>query len=100
MPVSSGATKQKAPAEDYTPSDGEIVPLTASQPTGPSARFKDFGTAVVAGAAGRTGKAIVQRLIQDGVPVRALVRDIANAVRQPAYCPPDGRVHLPHQSAA
>ncbi|KAK9807122.1 hypothetical protein WJX73_007743 [Symbiochloris irregularis] len=77
--VGAGAVKrrQKPVVEDVTPSDGEIVPL--SSPTGASTRFKDAGPAVVAGAAGGTGKAIVQRLIQEGVPVRALVRNLSAA---------------------
>ena len=74
---------QRQILEDDTPSDAEIVPLTASQPVGASARFKQSGTAVVAGAGGGTGQQIVQRLIRDGVPVRALVRDIPKAVRLP-----------------
>ena len=83
----TGAKRQKPPAEDYTPSDGEIVPLTASQPTGTSSRYTAVGTAVVAGAAGKTGRAIVQRLIREGVPVRALVRDTIAAVRDCAVPP-------------
>lgn len=72
--------KAKQPTEDDTPSDAEVVPLTESRPISTSDRFKGVGTAVVAGATGQTGKAIVQRLIRDGVPVRALVRDLSKAV--------------------
>lgn len=78
-PVTSRKAKQ--PTEDDTPSDAEVVPLTESRPISTSDRFKGVGTAVVAGATGQTGKAIVQRLIRDGVPVRALVRDLSKAAR-------------------
>jgi len=37
--------------------------------------------ALVAGATGRTGKEIVRRLVEEGVPVTALVRDRAKAER-------------------
>lgn len=43
-------------------------------------RFKKI-RAVVAGASGGVGRAIVQRLVSEGVPVTALVRDINKAVR-------------------
>ena len=83
MAAAVGTKRQKLQdIEDDTPSDAEIVPLTASTPTGASERFRELGTTVVAGAAGGTGKAIVQRLIRDGVPVRALVRDVFAAVSQ------------------
>ena len=36
--------------------------------------------AVVAGATGGVGKAIVQRLVREGVPVTALARDPRDAV--------------------
>lgn len=39
---------------------------------------------LVAGATGRTGRLIVERLLADGVPVRALVRDAAKAATLPA----------------
>ena len=38
--------------------------------------------AVVAGATGGVGKAIVQRLVREGVPVTALARDVRDAVRR------------------
>ena len=37
--------------------------------------------AVVAGASGGVGRAIVQRLVKEGVPVVALVRNVPKAVR-------------------
>ncbi len=39
--------------------------------------------AVVAGATGGVGKAIVQRLVREGVPVTALARDVREAVSSP-----------------
>ena len=35
---------------------------------------------MVAGASGGVGRAIVQRLAAEGVPVKALVRDVSRAV--------------------
>ena len=46
------------------------------QQSGPFGDFRAF----VAGATGGTGQAIVRRLVAEGVPVRALVRDISKAV--------------------
>lgn len=43
-------------------------------------KFKDI-KAVVAGATGGVGKAIVQRLVREGVPVVALARSTLKAVR-------------------
>ena len=55
------------------------MPLRSSvQPSGPFGDFQAF----VAGATGGTGQAIVRRLVLEGVPVRALVRDISRAVSQ------------------
>ena len=61
------------------------MPLRSSvQPSGPFGDFQAF----VAGATGGTGQAIVRRLVSEGVPVRALVRDISRAVSQtPPHCP-------------
>ena len=59
------------------------MPLRSSvQQSGPFGEFQAF----VAGATGGTGQAIVRRLVAEGVPVRALVRDISRAVshRRPA----------------
>jgi uncharacterized protein YbjT (DUF2867 family) len=36
--------------------------------------------AFVAGATGKTGQAIVRRLVKEGVPVTALIRDETKAV--------------------
>ena len=64
-------------ADDPTPADGEVVPLQSTvQQSGPYSELKAF----VAGATGGTGQAIVRRLITEGVPVRALVRDTSKAV--------------------
>ncbi|KAK9845434.1 hypothetical protein WJX81_006363 [Elliptochloris bilobata] len=68
--------------EDWTPSDSEVVPLNTG-PAGaalgePSGGFTGL-RAVVAGATGGTGRAIVARLAAEGVPVRALVRNVAAA---------------------
>lgn len=55
------------------------MPLRSSvQASGPLGDFQAF----VAGATGGTGQAIVRRLVAEGVPVRALVRDIGRAVSQ------------------
>ena len=70
--------------EDMTPSDSEIVPLTSAPASAalgePSGAFSGL-RAVVAGATGGTGRAIVARLAAEGVPIRALVRDAAAAAR-------------------
>lgn len=70
--------------EDWTPSDSEIVPLTSAPASAalgePSGAFSGL-RAVVAGATGGTGRAIVARLAAEGVPIRALVRNAAAAVR-------------------
>ena len=65
-------------ADDPTPADGEVVPLRSSiEASGPYSELRAF----VAGATGGTGQAIVRRLVAEGVPVRALVRNISQAVR-------------------
>ena len=70
--------------EDWTPSDSEIVPLTSAPASAalgePTGAFSGL-CAVVAGATGGTGRAIVARLAAEGVPIRALVRDAAAAAR-------------------
>jgi len=70
--------------EDWTPSDSEVVPVA---PLGERSREATGGfagvRALVAGATGGTGRAIVERLVAEGVPVRALVRNVAAAVRAP-----------------
>ena len=64
-------------ADDPTPADGEVVPLRSSiETSGPYSELRAF----VAGATGGTGQAIVRRLIAEGVPVRALVRNVSQAV--------------------
>ena len=65
-------------ADDPTPADGEVVPLRSSiELEGPFSELRAF----VAGATGGTGQAIVRRLVAEGVPVRALVRNVSQAVR-------------------
>ena len=66
--------------EDSTPSDGEVVPLVGTVRTSDNKRFAEV-KAFVAGATGGCGRAVVQRLVAEGVPVRALVRDIRRAVQ-------------------
>ena len=64
-------------ADDPTPADGEVVPLRSSiELEGPYSELRAF----VAGATGGTGQAIVRRLVAEGVPVRALVRNVSQAV--------------------
>ena len=46
-----------------------------------ASRFGGIASAAVAGATGGCGKAVVNRLVAEGIPVRALVRDFAKAVR-------------------
>lgn len=46
-----------------------------------ASRFGGIASAAVAGATGGCGKAIVDRLVAEGIPVRALVRDFTKAVR-------------------
>lgn len=69
-----------------------MVPITSLSERlmrGPSGNFPGLH-AFVAGATGGTGRAIVARLSAEGIPVRALVRDIGAAVRS-TFC-------TPHQS--
>ncbi|CAL5220361.1 g2361 [Coccomyxa viridis] len=74
--ASSSTFSQSYQPDDPTPADGEVVPLRSSvQQSGPYGDFQAF----VAGATGGTGQAIVRRLVAEGVPVRALVRDISRA---------------------
>lgn len=75
-----GTNPPKPQREDLTPSDAEVVPLNAPLllPATDS-RFKGL-KAFVAGAAGRTGRRVVARLVEEGVPVRALVRNAIKAV--------------------
>ena len=82
----AGATLKAARlrADDPTPADGEVVPLRSSvEASGPYSELRAF----VAGATGGTGQAIVRRLIAEGVPVRALVRNVSQAV-SPSVKPP------------
>ena len=72
--------RQRQPSEVKTAAAAEAVPQIAAAPGGASGDFKSIGTAVVAGATGQTGKAILQRLVREGVPVKALVRDPSKAV--------------------
>lgn len=69
--------------EDLTPADGEVVSLETPLLPAASSAYSGF-RAFVAGATGGTGRAIVSRLLQEGVPVRALVRDASAAVSAPA----------------
>ncbi|KAK9840228.1 hypothetical protein WJX74_005949 [Apatococcus lobatus] len=67
--------------DDSSPSDAEVVPLTtfpASRASAPGSRWEGL-TAVVAGATGGTGRALVSRLLAEGVPTTALVRNPADA---------------------
>eukprot|EP00208_Stichococcus_sp_RCC1054_P005966 CAMPEP_0206148608 /NCGR_PEP_ID=MMETSP1473-20131121/37139_1 /ASSEMBLY_ACC=CAM_ASM_001109 /TAXON_ID=1461547 /ORGANISM="Stichococcus sp, Strain RCC1054" /LENGTH=357 /DNA_ID=CAMNT_0053546003 /DNA_START=45 /DNA_END=1118 /DNA_ORIENTATION=- len=62
------------------PSDAEVVPLGRSQDGGQiSGRFGSIASAAVAGATGGCGRAVVARLVAEGVPVLALVRDYTKA---------------------
>lgn len=67
--------------EDLTPSDAEVVPIQ-TQLLLPAADSRFQGKkAFVAGASGRTGREIVQRLVGEQVPVRAFVRNAVKAVQ-------------------
>lgn len=66
-------------AEDLTPADGEVVPIESPMLPSSSSAFSGL-RAFVAGATGGTGRAIVQRLVAESIPVRALVRDTGRAV--------------------
>lgn len=52
---------------------------------GASSLFKDLKV-FIAGGPGQTGRRIVQRLVAEGVPVRALVRNRLAAVRADLLC--------------
>lgn len=64
----------------FANADAEVVPLQGGSLKEVTKRFKGI-RAFVAGASGGTGRAIVERLVAEGVPVRALVRDLDKAVR-------------------
>lgn len=64
--------------DDMVPSDAEVVPVEGVFRTGN--RQKTRGkTALVAGATGGVGSQVVQCLVNEGVKVRALVRDYTKA---------------------
>ena len=68
--------------EDLTPADAEVVPLDTPDNLAVDERFSKI-TVFVAGATGGTGRAIVNRLVLEGVPVKCLVRDFSAAVSTP-----------------
>lgn len=59
--------------EDATPSDGEIVPLAALPAS--DSRFSSFSKILIPGATGGVGRAVVKQLAEQGITVRAMVRD-------------------------
>ena len=79
------ASKQPQPIklvqDESLPSDAEVVPLrkVGATETTNSQRYGKL-RAVVAGATGKTGRALVNSLIQKGVGVKALTRDMSKAV--------------------
>jgi uncharacterized protein YbjT (DUF2867 family) len=61
------------------PSDAEVVPLTSRALPPADERYSGLKV-LVAGATGGVGRAVVRQLIDQGVPVRAMVRDGVRAV--------------------
>jgi uncharacterized protein YbjT (DUF2867 family) len=61
-----------ASVDDQMPSDGEVVPMTFT-PAGPNERFGKT-KAMVFGATGKTGKEIVSKLQNEGVPCSLFAR--------------------------
>src|SRR5687768_16114452 len=78
---------------------GRLLLLARSSLPGSSSVFSDTpegdevpeGPVLVVGATGRTGRLIVARLIERGIPVRALVRD---AARGGEVLPPEASQHV------
>lgn len=78
---SDGSPDETDDVFDDMPSDGytdDTDPYAASS-TGDGGRFSGVKKALVAGATGGTGRAIVKRLLAEGITVRALVRDASKA---------------------
>lgn len=69
--------------EDATPSDGEVVPVVKALPPADE-RYQHFTKVLVVGATGGVGKAVTRQLADQGIPVRAFVR---NAVRASSMLP-------------
>jgi hypothetical protein len=63
----------------------QVVPLDMPLLPEASSLFKDLKV-FVAGGTGATGRLIIERLLKEGVPVRALARDLAAAVSSHRCC--------------
>jgi NAD(P)-dependent dehydrogenase (short-subunit alcohol dehydrogenase family) len=76
------------PARPQAPAAGDVVSVLAA---GPTTAASSAGVVLVTGATGGVGKRVVQRLLQRGRVVRALVRDVAKAKELLVSClPGDG----------
>lgn len=72
-------TPARARVDDAVPSDGEVL---SPRKALPSSSVAYAGVrALVVGGTGRTGKLIVQRLLDEGVPTAVLARDVDAARR-------------------
>ncbi|DBA79810.1 TPA: hypothetical protein ACH3X1_008471 [Trebouxia sp. C0004] len=77
----TGSSSRQDTQDDMIPSDAEVVPVEGVYRTGNRQKIKGK-TALVAGATGGVGSRVVQCLVNEGVRVRALVRDYTKVVRQ------------------
>ncbi|KAA6419910.1 MAG: hypothetical protein FRX49_10100 [Trebouxia sp. A1-2] len=69
-----GSSSRQDAQDDMIPSDAEVVPVEGVYRTGNRQKIKGQ-TALVAGATGGVGSRVVQCLVNEGMKVRALVRD-------------------------
>ena len=81
LAASKQPQQTKLVQDESLPSDAEVVPLrkVGATETANSQRYGEL-RAVVAGATGKTGRAIVNSLVQKGVGVKALTRNMSKAV--------------------
>ncbi|GAB4821333.1 hypothetical protein N2152v2_008379 [Parachlorella kessleri] len=82
-PGTGAAIGDPLPLDRQLPAADELIPEERRLPAADE-RYKDLKV-LVAGATGGVGRAVVERLLAEGVPVRALVRDgVKAAARLPS----------------